>query len=320
MISAEIIADSLNSFGDRLTTFKLTMPRIVLAEFNTHRMISRNSASSRAIPFETILKRVKETPFIPLKWQKDHKGMQGSEYLEFPSIGYAEEKWLEARDEAIRVAEYLSNTEGVTKQLCNRLLEPFMWHTVIATATDWENFFALRAHHMAEIHIQDLAYKMLDEYNQSQPEALEANQWHIPFAELINIDEVHEFVLSYYKGDSTSTLQEAYKVMAKISAGICAGVSYGRIKDKIDLIDMIDLYESLVQRPYEGKRGTRILEDPIHASPTEHQARAMSEADYFKTPGSELGRWSGNFYGFVQFRKTLSNENASDNRVNKRRF
>lgn len=71
MIQAKIIADSINPFGHRITTMVVTMPRIVLAEFNTHRMFSRNSASSRAIPFEKMVKSVEENPFIPIAWQKE---------------------------------------------------------------------------------------------------------------------------------------------------------------------------------------------------------------------------------------------------------
>lgn len=140
MISAKVIADSKNEFGNRITTMVVTMPRIILAEFNTHRMFSRNSASSRAIPFEKMVKSVEENPFIPIAWQKDHKGMQGAEYLGRLE-GYGD--WIVARDCAIRSARHLSE-KGITKQLCNRLLEPFMYHTVIVTATEWENFFALR--------------------------------------------------------------------------------------------------------------------------------------------------------------------------------
>jgi hypothetical protein len=46
MIQAKIVADSLNPQGDRLTTFIVTFPRIILAEFNTHRMFSRNSGAN----------------------------------------------------------------------------------------------------------------------------------------------------------------------------------------------------------------------------------------------------------------------------------
>jgi hypothetical protein len=38
----------------------------------------------------------------------------------------------------------IQNKAGVTKQICNRYLEPFMWHTVLVTSTEWENFFKLR--------------------------------------------------------------------------------------------------------------------------------------------------------------------------------
>lgn len=143
MYNVEILADSLSPQGNRLTTMKITFPRFILAELNTHRMFSRNSASSRAIPFKKMVQMVEENPFIPIAWQKDHKGMQGTEYLINTEANI--EDWLKARDYAIEYAENLHNGgHGVTKQLCNRLLEPFMWHTVIVTATEWENFFKLR--------------------------------------------------------------------------------------------------------------------------------------------------------------------------------
>ena len=151
LISAEILADSLNQFGERVTTFKLVFPRIILAEFNTHRMFNRNSASSRAIPFKKMVKMVQEQPFIPIAWQKHHSGMQGNEYHtgegNVGDINYkarAERNWLRARDFAVEQAKHLYEDSLVTKQLCNRLLEPFMYHTVLVTATEWENFFELR--------------------------------------------------------------------------------------------------------------------------------------------------------------------------------
>lgn len=149
MIQAKVIADSKNEFGNRLTTMVVTFPRFILAELNTHRMLSKNSASSRAIPFEKMVKSVEENPFIPIAWQKTHKGMQGSEYLtDALSIQFAISNWLSAKDNAIKSAQALNSTkngyDAVTKQLCNRLLEPFMWHTVIITATEYSNFFALR--------------------------------------------------------------------------------------------------------------------------------------------------------------------------------
>lgn len=163
-IEAKIIADSINRDGKRITTFLLTFPRFILAELNTHRMFSRNSASSRAIPFKKMVKMVNEDPFIPIAWQIDHTGMQGTEYLRNPSyIDFRRQQWMDARDAAVKHATRL-NTDihqnvgngqrdfdvkiipetGVTKQLCNRLLEAFMWHTCIVTATEFDNFFDLR--------------------------------------------------------------------------------------------------------------------------------------------------------------------------------
>ena len=160
-INAQIIADSINQQGDRITTYLLTYPRFIHSELMTHRMFSRNSASSRAIPFEKMVKMVEEDPFIPLVWQKTHKGMQGSEYFTDEEVRidvgdeleYREDirlvtddlkaRWLEARDKAVNAASGMNDLR-LTKQLCNRLLEPFMWHTVLVTATKYDNFFELR--------------------------------------------------------------------------------------------------------------------------------------------------------------------------------
>lgn len=158
-IQARIVADSVNDFGNRLTTMVVTFPRFILAELNTHRLFSRNSASSRAIPFKKMVESVKTNPFVPIAWQKDHSGMQGTQYfseldekttrlstLDSPMtiVDTCNKAWLLARDRAVEIAELLNNDLGVTKQLVNRLLEPFMWHTVLITSSEWENFFELR--------------------------------------------------------------------------------------------------------------------------------------------------------------------------------
>ena len=49
-ISAKIISDSIGTYiNKRITTYELEFNRYVLAEFNTHRALSRNAASSRAL-------------------------------------------------------------------------------------------------------------------------------------------------------------------------------------------------------------------------------------------------------------------------------
>ena len=144
----------------------VVFPRIILAELNTHRVFSRNSASSRAIPFRKMVKMVKEDPFIPIAFQEDHSGMQGTSYFNEKDSKILREKHLKGRDRAIETAldmasgifdkdevfEFNENGElitkqdvvGVTKQIVNRYLEPFMWHAAIITSTEWENFFKLR--------------------------------------------------------------------------------------------------------------------------------------------------------------------------------
>ena len=56
MIKAEIIADSKNETGNRITTMVVTFPRFIPAELNTHRMFSRNSASSKLYHLKKWLK------------------------------------------------------------------------------------------------------------------------------------------------------------------------------------------------------------------------------------------------------------------------
>jgi thymidylate synthase ThyX len=295
-ISATIIADSVNDRSQRLTTFVLVFPRIVLAEFNTHRMISKNSASSRAIPFKTMVQKVQDEPFIPIGFQKEHKGMQGTNYFENVELAKTEELWLEARDRALTQASLLS-LHGVTKQLCNRLLEPFLYHTVICTGTEWENFFALRAHPAAEIHIADLAFKMLKVYNESEPKQLKAKEWHIPFGDTFDDDRIKEFftqeqsdfIASIVEGKSfTEKAKEvrfkslAEPIKVKIATARCARVSYLNFEGKDDYEADIKLHD--------------MLKLSGHYSPFEHCAQVMQT-------------------GFTQYRKMLLGENKTDFRV-----
>jgi hypothetical protein len=319
-IEAKIIADSLSPQGDRLTTFVVTFPRIILAEFNTHRMFSRNSASSRAIPFAKMVESVETNPFIPIAWQKDHKGMQGSEYLTLPKNNgdiaettMAISTWLSARDYAIKAAQALHSSDNgyssVTKQLCNRLLEPFMWHTVIITSgkEGLDNFFDLRCPKLyhaasdktynslkdwnsvdteiqwdglscmhpentsgAEIHIQALAEAMWDAMNESTPKQLKAGEWHIPFG-----DQIEGIDFSFH---NTSDIQWTVKynrlfdgdsIAIKIAVARCARISYTVVGEKSKEPN----YENDI------KLHDRLVESN-HWSPAEHCARVMTDDEY----------------------------------------
>ena len=65
-ISAKVIADSITPWGQRVTTFELEVHRYVLAEQNTHRLLSRNAQSSRAVPVERMIELIKEDTAMPI--------------------------------------------------------------------------------------------------------------------------------------------------------------------------------------------------------------------------------------------------------------
>ena len=312
-INAEIVADSISPQGHRITSFVLTYPRFIHSELMTHRLFSRNSASSRAIPFEKMVKMVEEDPFIPIAWQKDHKGMQGTEYItdenDFGAVRCCIEDWLEARDNAINMAHSLHSLD-VTKQLCNRILEPFMWHTVLVTATEFDNFFELRCpkygggefkskrdviresrlagmpsdyysafeiedwleedYSQAEIHIQALAEAMWDEYNQSKPKQLNAGEWHIPFGDQFDRRE----------------LLEAYdpeNKLLELRASDKTNVGLNNLQIKIATARCARLsymtFDGKIDYEKDIKLHDQLLESH-HMSPFEHCARAMSDEEY----------------------------------------
>src|SRR5918993_513598 len=139
-ISARVIADSASSYGDRITTLECTFPRFLLPEFNTHRAFSRNSASSRARSVKRTIQEVRDDPFVPVHWPSERPGMAGGAELSPLDRSGAERLWWVAAHTACEDAESLVR-DGLHKSLVNRVLEPYMWHTVVVTATDWDGFF-----------------------------------------------------------------------------------------------------------------------------------------------------------------------------------
>lgn len=242
--SARILCDSINRKVQRLTTMEVTFPRFILAEFNTHRLFSRNSASSRAIPFAKQVARVMADPFIPIYWGKNQSGMQADQEIDEELQQVGREKWLRARDYAVEQATILSDI-GTHKQIVNRLLEPFMWHTVIVTATEWKNFFALRIHPDAQPEIQHIAKMMRQRLEQSTPKLVEVGNWHLP---LILPDE--------YNGVFEYSLKAR-----EVSAARCARVSYLTHDGQRSIDADLELYHRLVSSG--------------HMSPLEHVATPL---------------------------------------------
>ena len=274
---AKVIADSINGRGDRLVTFEVKFHRFVLAEFNTHRVFSRNSASSRAIPVEKQLRRIKDDPAIPLAWPAGQKGMQGGDALSAELREEVEKIWIEAAEDAVLFAEMLVD-RGLHKSVTNRILEPFMWHTCVVSATSWENFFNQRCSPLAQPEIRAAAEMMMTAYHDSTPEHMTEGDWHLPYIQ-----------------PEDRGVRGTLSKLIQISAARCARVSYLTQDGVRDQEEDLKLYQRL------------ITADPAHFSPLEHVA--SPDLSNWHEVQSVLGRdftlilpKYGNFLGWQQLR------------------
>lgn len=244
LTSAKVLADSINQSGFRLTTLEVTFPRFILAEFNTHRVFSRNSASSRAIPLAKQIEKVEREPFVPGQFPINRSGMQADAYFYPGDNGYDRslDIWITASQRAVEQARRFLDL-GIHKQIASRILEPFMWHTVIVSSTEWENFFNLRISAMAQPEIDAVATAMRWQLDHSNPKMIR-HGWHLP--------------LTGFEGDEDLTVEE----LCKVSAARCARVSYLTHDGQRDTEADIVLYDRLVYSK--------------HFSPLEHVATPMT--------------------------------------------
>jgi thymidylate synthase ThyX len=309
-ISATIIQDSINEHSNRITTFEIEYPRFILSELNTHRMLSKNSASSRAIPIQKMHEHVRENTATPINWGRNRAGMQATEELRATERKAAQGVWTAARDQALSHASVL-NQIGLHKQVANRITEPFMMMKTVITGTEWANFFWLRDHADAQPEIANLAYCMRLAMERSVPQVLRPGEWHVPYV-VTHCDRDGYVWYSDNRGTELTVEQALI-----ISASCCAQVSYRKNDDTLEKAQ--EIFHRL------------ITSEPIHASPIEHQATPMSvhnardrsssdpEWGYrFQNPETwglgitHMDRnydfWSGNFKGWIQHRKTLQNE------------
>jgi len=291
-----------DSYEHRVDTLLLRYPRWIHAEGRTHRVmrigedmevevrtpsfmddenLSRNASSSRAIPVKRLIKDVIDDPAVPLYWGKNQKGMQASEELTGHELQLTTEAWHRGKWRAIETAKELEHA-GAHKQLANRVLEPYSHITVVATATEWTNFFALRDHPDAEPHICMLAQAIKKAMAEATVQTLRAGEWHLPF---VYPDERAGLPI-----DSSGQ-----PLALKVSVARCASTSY----KTVDGFDMtigraIELHDKLA------------ASNPMHASPMEHQCYAD------RNVGNEVDGdlWArpklwGNFQAFCQYRRVL---------------
>lgn len=310
--------------GQILHTIHVRTPRIIWAEWMTHRAFSRNARSSRAVPIEKMIEEVRTIPFVPWHWGKNQKGMQASEecnetvwnqLVQMPISGgpYGhpldwkgaiqettgvdrEDAWLMAAERAIQSAEAFMKA-GYHKQLVNRLLEPFMWIDGLITSTEWNNFAALRDHEAAEPHFRDHAGLVAEALKNAVVQDLEPGEWHLPY--ITQEDWVRARVYD-----------SPLEFLRKISAARCARISYAPFDGDASFKAEIARYDSLMANP------------PVHASPVEHQATPDTMSEYNLTmiwdgDKEELidsgmmfdhPKQHGNLPGWIQFRKTIPGE------------
>ena len=305
---AKIICDSISPDGIRLTTMEVKMHRFILAEMNTHRIFSRNSASSRAIPVKKMLERVKTDPAMPVFWGKNQSGMGASEELSPLEKEEAIKQWLEARDQAVKNVETLQNL-NVHKQLANRLLEPWLWHTAIISSTEWTNFFGQRCivnpetnQPYAQQEMYAAAMAMQKAYYESTPKLVGYCEWHLPYITEEDIEWVNKyFGIGMYLPEKI----EMNSHLKKISAGRCARVSYLTHDGKRDPLEDINLADKL------------IAAKPMHPSPFEHVATPQDFDPNQPWWGEARDRCKGqnplgNFRGWAQYRHEFLNENIKD--------
>jgi hypothetical protein len=331
-----------------------------------------------------MIEMIQNDPFIPIAWQEQHTGMQGTKYITDPErIQLEIDDWIADRDYAIRKAIGRMN-RGITKQIINRPLEAWAWTTELITATEWENFFHLRCpayegsvetyrskkdlmnslittegftpqdfEHLttvdwlqrnkgqAEIHMMALAEAMWDARNESTPKELQPGEWHIPYSENFDLhkksgvgDEVGMATLKQWL-DAGGWNEKLVPYEVQLSTAVCAKTSYtvvGTDQSEISPTNLLDLHHSLLVRPYTNRKGVVFgPDDPIHTSPSEHCAQAMTEEEYYGAikgtgiltvgdgesievetifkPEAELFGWCHNLHGFKSYRSMIPNEN-----------
>ncbi|AGV99310.1 putative thymidilate synthase [Escherichia phage vB_EcoP_PhAPEC5] len=314
MIKATVIADSVHhATGTRITTFELVYPRFIHSEFMTHRVFNRNASSSRAIPTSKFIEQVRNEPVMPSHWGKNQKGMQADEELTPMEIEDAKFIWDNAASSAAVYAEQLRRGQ-VHKQIVNRILEPFTHIRVVVTSTSWANFYGLRDHEDAQPEIRELAQAMRKAHNESVPTKLMQGHWHMPYITDNDLYVAYDFCKHQRITRDEPSSEEVYGLLLKVSAARCARASYNNFEGRPSTIEEdLGLFAKLVEN------------QPIHASPTEHQATPMLFGDKFINNQNPLtweqgvtsmdreGKlYSGNLLDFIQFRKLIPGETITE--------
>ena len=322
-ITAKVICDSISETGKRITTFELEYPRYIHCEILTHRMLSKNCSSSRAIPIEKMLGYIENNMALPVYLGRNKSGMQAVEEIEDKesALRFWKNGFMEVKSTVNILTEL-----GLHKQIANRLTEPYQMMKVVVTATEWDNFFNLRIDKDAQPELVMLANKMFNAMQGSTPKTLKAGQWHLPYVDSIESDE--KPVVSSRDNDQYcfltdndgNNLGEIYLEDAiKISVASCAAVSYrteNMTLAKADKIfDMLINAENLHSSPFEH------IAKPTHYANKSTMVNEQSPVTWedgithMKRSGELC---SGNFTGWIQYRHLLDNNTCNNFDYNNR--
>lgn len=313
--AAKVLLDSITEEGDRITTVELTHHRFILAETNTHGAISKNSASSRAIPLQKMQNKFINDPAYPAAYRAEQAGMSAGGDLtgddldraidlfnEWNNLTYDTiDAYLNGLIEKYGLDEYQKHT--LHKSWINRLMEPMQWHTAIWTFDHnllW-NMLSQRDHPDAQPEFYELAKELRVALADSEPKRLLYDQWHMPLLREEDEDDIHSLAEEWKK--HTKNLPPmiiAQSLKRQISVARCARVSYMTHDGTRDIREDLRLHDRLANQ------------NPPHASPFEH---VCTPAPWNKknTHVRQLDGSSkvysrpkiGKFYGWLQMRHAI---------------
>jgi hypothetical protein len=301
-ITAKVLLKSVGPESNvAMITYELELPRIILAELNTHKILVRNSQSSRAVPLKSAIKKIDDNDiFVPSYWGKNKSGMSATESLSQNDIEMCKDEWHYLAYVASASATVFDELK-LHKQIAGRILEPFQMIKIVLSGTEWDNFFNLRIHPAAEPHFRDLAIKMYEANKEAPIVKLTSEQWHLPY--ITYKDD------GYYDSIGNKLSIEDARM---VSLSCIAQTSYRKQDESLDKA------ENIVEKLFGG--------DVVHASPAEHIAKPMLNPNGFipfegclplENPREwEDGvthidrngnKWSGQLKHWIQYRQLIPN-------------
>ena len=292
-------------------TLILEYPRIIHSQLLTHRVFTKNSSSTRAMPIKKVIKQIEENPAKPI-WTLNQKGMQG-ELLTNPERLQLAEEIRKAMFKTVSLfVDLLAKPEeenglNIHKQNAGRYLEPFQNIRVCLTSTEWENWDWLRVDADAQPEIVELANLMKQAREKAEPLEIYPGQWHVPFVK--RVKDEHSEISYFTMDDKPVELDQALQ----ISMSCAAQTSYRNLDTSLEKAE--DMYDKL----FAGKK--------VHASPSEHQATPIGDDVFEDFPETDVPNhlwkqgithmdryqqfWSGNFRNWIQHRQLIPNHDPT---------